>query len=117
MFKLVERKGECQSSKNDTTAALESFDTAIKMIKKNATLNKEQRHKFIATIEKKMESLKEEVEHESNLQHGSNITVRPIKSLTQASIFSLPQLVSSLLDSVAEGQRVQVSTRRAAKTA
>ena len=79
MFKLVERKGECQSSKNDTTAALESFETAIKMIKKNATLNKEQRHKFIATIEKKMESLKEEVEHESNLQHGSNITVRPIR--------------------------------------
>ena len=37
-----------------------------------------------------------------------------IESLTQASVFSLPQLVSSLLDSVAEEQRVQVSTRRAA---
>ena len=34
--------------------------------------------------------------------------------MTQASIFSLPQLASSLLDSVAEAQRVQVSTRRAA---
>ena len=37
-----------------------------------------------------------------------------IESLTQASIFSLLQLVSSLLDSVAEAQRVQVLTRRAA---
>ena len=37
-----------------------------------------------------------------------------IESLTQASIFSPPQLASSLLDSVVEAQRVQVSTRRAA---
>ena len=37
-----------------------------------------------------------------------------IESLTQASVFSLPQLVSSLLDSVAEAQRIQVSTRQAA---
>ena len=37
-----------------------------------------------------------------------------IESLTQASIFSPPQLASSLLDSVAEVQRVQVSTRRTA---
>ena len=37
-----------------------------------------------------------------------------IESLTQTSVFSLPQLVSSLLASVAEARRVQVSTRRAA---
>ena len=34
-----------------------------------------------------------------------------IESLTQASIFSPPQLAYSLLDSVAEAQLVQVSTR------
>ena len=37
-----------------------------------------------------------------------------IESLTQASIYSPPQLASSLLDSVAEAQRIQASTRRAA---
>ena len=40
--------------------------------------------------------------------------IENIDSLTQASIFSPPQLVSSLLDSVAEVQHIQVSTRRAA---
>ena len=37
-----------------------------------------------------------------------------IEYMTQASIFSPPQLASSLLDSVAEVQRVQVSTCRSA---
>ena len=40
--------------------------------------------------------------------------LQTIESLTQASIFSPPQVASSLLDSVAEAQRVQVSTRRTA---
>ena len=47
---------------------------------------------------------------------GVHLKVLPvsIESLTQANLFSLPHLVSSLLDSVADAQRVQVSTRHAA---
>ena len=37
-----------------------------------------------------------------------------IESLTQASLFFPPQLASSLLDIVAEEQRVHVSTRQTA---
>ena len=37
-----------------------------------------------------------------------------LEYLTHASIYSLPQLASSLLASVAEAQRIQVSTRQAA---
>ena len=37
-----------------------------------------------------------------------------IESLTQASIYSPPQLASSLLNIVAEAHRIQVSTRWAA---
>ena len=44
----------------------------------------------------------------------NGISIHLIESLTQASIFSPLQLASSLLDRVAEAQRVQVSTRRAA---
>ena len=50
----------------------------------------------------------------SELKNGFPHLVVAIESLTQASIFSLPQLASSLLDIVAEVQRVQVSTRRSA---
>ena len=50
----------------------------------------------------------------SELKNGFPHLVVAIESLTQASIFSLPQLASSLLDSVAEAQRVQVSTRQTA---
>ena len=41
----------------------------------------------------------------------ANIQLLLIEYMTQASIFSPPELASSLLDSVAEAQRVQFSTR------
>ena len=44
----------------------------------------------------------------------ANIQLLLIEYMTQASIFSPPELASSLLYSVAEAQRVQVSTRRSA---
>ena len=75
-FKLLERKAECHSSLGQKAKALESFHSAIKMIKKNAGLKHHQHsQKFIAAIEKKIE--KEEIERESNLQ-------QPVEAATEA---------------------------------
>lgn len=70
-FKLVERRGECQASVGETSKALDSFQMAIKMIKKNAGLK--QREKFIAAIEKKIEKVTEQQEKitQNNLPNAS----------------------------------------------
>ena len=73
-FKLYERKGECESARGEKPKALDSFQMAIKMIKKNAGLKKaqqaatqkQQQQKFIAAIEKKIEKVKEEMEQGCN---------------------------------------------------
>ena len=68
MKRMITQKGECETARGEKTKALDSFQMAIKMIKKNAGLKQNQREKFIATIQKKIEKVKEEIERESNLQ-------------------------------------------------
>ena len=68
MKRMITQKGECETARGGKTKALDSFQMAIKMIKKNAGLKQNQREKFIATIQKKIEKVKEEIERESNLQ-------------------------------------------------
>ena len=77
-FKLSERKGECESARGEKSKALDSFQMAIKMIKKNAGLKKnqttqKQQQKFIAAIEKKIEKVKEEMEQGCNNTTNDNI--------------------------------------------
>ena len=75
-FKLFERKGECESARGEKSKALDSFQMAIKMIKKNAGLQKnqqKQQQKFIAAIEKKIEKVKEEMEQGCNNTTNDNI--------------------------------------------
>ena len=50
-------KGECEAAAGEKTKALDSFQLAIKMIKKNAGVKQNQREKFIATIQKKIEKV------------------------------------------------------------
>ena len=50
-------KGECEAARGEKTKALDSFQLAIKMIKKNAGVKQNQREKFIATIQKKIEKV------------------------------------------------------------
>ena len=52
VFKLYERKGECE---DDPVKAIQSFQKAIKMIKIASGLSKDKSEKFIAAIEKKIE--------------------------------------------------------------
>ena len=62
-FKLYERAGECQSASGSKSQALDSFQMAIKMIKKNSKKIKvEQQKKFIAALEQKIEKVKGEME-------------------------------------------------------
>ena len=50
-------KGECEAAGGEKTKSLDSFQLAIKMIKKNAGVKQNQREKFIATIQKKIEKV------------------------------------------------------------
>ena len=49
--------GECEAAGGEKRKALDSFQLAIKMIKKNAGVKQNQREKFIATIQKKIEKV------------------------------------------------------------
>ena len=82
-FKLFERKGECESARGEKSKALDSFQMAIKMIKKNAGLQKnqqKQQQKFIAAIEKKIEKVKEEMEQGCNNTTNDNISEATVEA-------------------------------------
>ena len=60
-FKLYERQGECYAVLGNTDLAMESYQMAITMIKKNSrTLPKDKLKKFILSIQKKLENLQAE---------------------------------------------------------
>ena len=59
-FKLYERQGECYAALGNADLAMESYQMAMKMIRKNSRLPKDKLKNFILGIQKKLENLKAE---------------------------------------------------------
>ena len=59
-FKLYERQGECYAALGNADLAMESYQMAMTMIKKNSRLPKDKLKKFILGIQKKLENLQAE---------------------------------------------------------